>query len=221
MFLGANAQDPQLFENTWHLRTVMLDDMTDEYVVSEINPPIAPYLIISEDFDFNGAGACNTFNGTYNFYPPNDLITLDFFATADGCGGQEYDRFEEDYFWFISHEFWFDISQDSEGKVLTLGTPLGGVAVFKSNPLSTKDFYKNELNVYPNPVNDVLILDSKEEIGNLTIKIFNIEGKLLSIQNLNMKKQVSVDVSSLSSGIYFLNIEDEKGNTTIKKFLKE
>ncbi|UCA57711.1 T9SS type A sorting domain-containing protein [Aequorivita iocasae] len=48
-----------------------------------------------------------------------------------------------------------------------------------------------------------------------------MEGKLLSVQNVTLENQTSIDVSNLTSGIYFLNIEDENGNTTTKKFIKQ
>lgn len=66
-----------------------------------------------------------------------------------------------------------------------------------------------------------LYLKSKSEITNINIKIFNIEGKILSIQNVAIENQTSVAVSSLMSGIYFLKIEDENGNSAVKKFMKE
>ncbi len=75
--------------------------------------------------------------------------------------------------------------------------------------------------IYPNPAQNELFITSKNTLGNLSLKIFNIEGKLLSTQTLEVVKQTSIDVSQLKSGIYFLNIEDENGNITIKKFIKE
>ncbi|QQX78185.1 T9SS type A sorting domain-containing protein [Aequorivita iocasae] len=51
--------------------------------------------------------------------------------------------------------------------------------------------------------------------------LIHIEGKLLSVQNVTLENQTSIDVSNLTSGIYFLNIEDENGNTTTKKFIKQ
>lgn len=215
----SNGQDPQLFENTWYVRTVQLDDMAFIHKVSETDPSIAPYLDISEDFIFTGAGACNSFDGIYSFYPPQHLTATDFAATTDDCGVQEHNSFEEDYFWIISHEFWFEITQN--GTVLTIGTPLGGTVVFMNYPLSAKDFNKNEFTLYPNPVNETLVLGSQTEIDNATIKIFNIEGKLLSTQNAAFENEVSIDVSNISSGIYFLNFEDENGNRAIKKFIKQ
>ncbi|MGB3344389.1 MAG: T9SS type A sorting domain-containing protein, partial [Aequorivita sp.] len=62
---------------------------------------------------------------------------------------------------------------------------------------------------------------SAAEMGHLTIKILNIEGRLLSTEDLEFEKQASLDVSGLSKGVYFLNIEEENGNTSIKKFIKK
>ncbi len=217
----AFAQDPQLFESTWYLRTVQLDDLAAIYEVSEIDPPISPYIAISEDFNYSGEGACNTFNGAYIFNLPNYLSASDFTPTINDCDVQLHNLFENAYFGYISNECWYNITQDGGGNVLTLSNPLGGTAVFKSYPLSTKDFNKNIFTLYPNPAQNELLITAQNTTQNLKIKIFNIEGKLLSNQTLEVANQTSIDVSSLTSGIYFLNIEDENGNTTIKKFIKQ
>lgn len=57
--------------------------------------------------------------------------------------------------------------------------------------------------LYPNPAKNHLVLTSKNTTGNLKVKIYNPEGKLLRTQNVTSEKQVSIDVSQLSSGIYF------------------
>ena len=75
--------------------------------------------------------------------------------------------------------------------------------------------------IHPNPTKNELFITAQNTTENLKIKIFNLEGKLLSNQTLEVANQTSIDVSSLTSGIYFLNIEDENGNTTIKKFIKQ
>lgn len=82
------------------------------------------------------------------------------------------------------------------------------------------DLKSANFSLYPNPVKEKLFLSITNTTTNLKIKIFNIEGKLLIIENVAFKNRVSLDVSQLSRGIYFLNIEDENGNTAIKKFVK-
>lgn len=221
MFQASFAQDSQLFENTWYLRSVQLDDLAPICIVSEIDPQLAPFLIISEDFNFNGEGACNIFEGTYSYKLPNYLTATYFSETLFDCDMPIQKLFEMAYFAYISNEFWYEISQDGENHILTLGNPLGGIAVFRSDPLSIEAICKNELTLYPNPTKNELFLNSKYTTSNLKVKIFNIEGKPLASQNLEFDNQTSMDLSNLSSGMYFLNIESENGKIQAKKFIKE
>ncbi|MEH6763990.1 MAG: T9SS type A sorting domain-containing protein [Aequorivita antarctica] len=215
------AQDPQLFENDWYLYEVMSSDEGTLYDVSLISPSITPYLSISEDLSFNGEGACNSLSGVYEFLPPNDLSPISFTATTNDCGIQQHNFFENEYFGFISGGYWYTITPENTGRVLTLANAIFGYAIFKSYPLSTSDFQKNEFLLYPNPAKDKLFLSATNPTENLKVKIFNIEGKLLSNQEIELQNQTSIDVSNLSSGMYFLNIEDESGKMEVKKFIKE
>ncbi|PHR13910.1 MAG: hypothetical protein COA40_05245 [Aequorivita sp.] len=219
IFQTSVAQDPRLFENDWYLYEVMSTDLGTHYDVSSINPPIAPYLRISENLNFNGEGACNTFSGVYE-YSPGYLGSIIFTYSTEDCNIQQHNSFENEYFGFISGGYTYTITENNQGKIFSLSSPLMGHAVFKSYPLSTSNFQKNKFQLYPNPVKNELFLTSLNNAGNLKLKIFNLESRLLSIQSLNFEKQTSIDVSHLSSGIYFLNIEDETGNTAIKMFIK-
>ena len=75
--------------------------------------------------------------------------------------------------------------------------------------------------IHPNPAKNELFITAQNTTQNLKIKIFNIEGKFLAKQTLEAANKTSIDVSKLVSGIYFLYIEDENGNTTTKKFIKQ
>lgn len=78
------------------------------------------------------------------------------------------------------------------------------------------------LTVYPNPVTTVLIVTSPDTISrNFKAEIFTMDGKTVLSKILSFEKQASIDVSNLSSGIYFLNIENGKGRVEVKKFIKE
>ncbi len=79
----------------------------------------------------------------------------------------------------------------------------------------------NLFSIHPNPAHNELFITSKNTKENLNIKIFNIEEKLLKTQNLDFEKQVSINVSNLANGIYFLNIEDANGNAETKKFIQK
>ena len=216
------AQDPQLFENDWYLYAVQATDLDTEYIVSEIEPSIFPFFIINENLEFNGEGACNSFTGLYEYFPStNEMSAIDFMETGKDCGLQLHNSFESSYFAFISGGFGYSVMQDGTGLVLNLTIGLFGYATFKNYPLSISDISKNKFQLYPNPVKDKLHLSSKTETNNLKIKTYTIAGKLLSTQNITLAKQASVDVSSLSNGIYFLHIEDGTRNIEVKKFIKK
>ncbi|WP_372752714.1 choice-of-anchor J domain-containing protein [Mariniflexile sp.] len=87
---------------------------------------------------------------------------------------------------------------------------------YEDNPaLSTKDFdFKSSVTIYPNPVKNTLSITGYD-IQKITI--FSINGKRILTQNTNTS---SIDVSTLKSGMYFVNIVDDKGNSAVKKFVK-
>ncbi len=72
------------------------------------------------------------------------------------------------------------------------------------------------LKVYPNPAVDELIITGISGIKNCTI--LTAEGKLVGAP-ISWKDNV-VEVSELSPGIYFLQLEDHAGKSGIVKFMK-
>lgn len=85
--------------------------------------------------------------------------------------------------------------------------------------LSVQDFsFENYFSLYPNPVSDVLNINSKESIEISSIHIYNVMGQLMMVIP-NAKSTTSIDVSHLSSGNYFVKINSDKG-TSNTKFIK-
>jgi len=74
------------------------------------------------------------------------------------------------------------------------------------------------IHTYPNPVQTYLQVEAPE--GEFIVSIVNTQG--VNVQQLALQDQhTSIDFSSLSSGIYFLQITDEQGNlNTTKRILK-
>ncbi len=59
-----------------------------------------------------------------------------------------------------------------------------------------------KMEVYPNPVKDELVI--KNFNGGM-VRIINVTGKILFSDNLNASEKITLDVSTLEPGIYFLN----------------
>lgn len=87
--------------------------------------------------------------------------------------------------------------------------------------LSTTSFNENILKFYPNPVLDELTIALKKPLKDGSIKVMDIKGGLVSVRNImNHSVIQKMNVQSLSAGIYFLKIESEEFNQTIK-FIKK
>ena len=73
--------------------------------------------------------------------------------------------------------------------------------------------------VYPNPSKDFIIL-STDITETKNIVIYDISGKtILSIPTKKISNTIEIDIRDLSTGIYFLKVMGEDGNTGISKFL--
>lgn len=83
-----------------------------------------------------------------------------------------------------------------------------------NNTLSTSDFSQNNLEValYPNPVNDVLNIETTLELK--SVEIYNLQG-----QKVLSSSQKAINVSALTSGMYMVRIEDLDHAVSTKKII--
>jgi subtilisin-like proprotein convertase family protein len=85
-------------------------------------------------------------------------------------------------------------------------------------PLSTESFVNADFNIYPNPSNGQITIESPLfEQNNFQIRLFDISGKQITTQELAKRKSNILDFSNLlSSGIYLLQIESESTSSVHK-----
>jgi hypothetical protein len=77
----------------------------------------------------------------------------------------------------------------------------------------------NNVTVYPNPVNDMLYIETETEVEEVVV--YDIYGRVQNLRNLETQKlRNSIDLSELKSGIYFVKINTEKGNI-VKRIIKD
>ena len=76
----------------------------------------------------------------------------------------------------------------------------------------------SSLNIYPNPVNDKLYIETEVEIEE--VSIFDVYGRNQNLRiSETQKLRISVDVTNLNSGVYFIQIKTEEGNI-VKRIIK-
>ena len=185
---------------------------------------------------------------SYNYYPMNSalvyainyqyplMIRWDsslFHATYLPPLGQnmvQVATIDNDYFFFVNntsdHYFnmlldnqvsapsfnWFSQSQFPMYFTLTYDTITG-----------MPDTEENLIRIYPNPVDDQIIVRSLEfgESEIELVEIYDILGQSVFIrQPASENRNLTLDVSTLNSGIYFLKLKGEK-EERVTKFVKE
>mgnify|MGYP003288689209 CR=1 FL=1 len=88
-----------------------------------------------------------------------------------------------------------------------------------SDIVSVNEIKDNKCNVYPNPVNDILYIETQTLTQTLTIEIYDVYGRLQDYKTIRLQDNVAIDVENLKSGIYFVKISTEKGNI-VKRIIK-
>ncbi len=92
----------------------------------------------------------------------------------------------------------------------TTSTPCGSVATIEQNLNNTY------LKLTPNPTSGELFL-SLSEYKISSVKVFDLNGSLLFEKQQDLS---NIDISYLQAGVYFLQVQDDKGNQYNKKVVK-
>lgn len=82
------------------------------------------------------------------------------------------------------------------------------VSLRATDVLGTQTFESSILNVYPNPVSDVVHIDGNTLVKK--VKIFNLLGQLVVEKGMNSQTN-AIDLSQLNTGTYLLEMETELG----------
>jgi len=107
-----------------------------------------------------------------------------------------------------------DIDGDGDMDVLSASIADHKIAWYENlTILGIEEINDDTFDLYPNPTQDILNIESQEPIE--TVKIYSLQGQLIKESSKS-----SVDVSQLTAGMYFAQVTIE-GKTVTKKFIKE
>ncbi len=92
------------------------------------------------------------------------------------------------------------------------------ISTFKT--LGTQDFqFADYFSLYPNPVNDIINIETKSAIEVKSMAVYDILGQII-IAVPDAKTVSNIDVSKLATGNYFLKMNTDKGTSNVK-FIKK
>lgn len=190
-------------------------------------------LIVHENGDFTIAGnVIDTISGYAMFAMCQFLVSGDIDSTFGTNGVVVTEMFQEN----DSINCLWNVLIQSDSKIILNGfspnyniAPLENTGRLHYNYIMARYYGKSDwvsienlkfqydFNLYPNPVNDVLHINTKNS-GLLTL--YNLEGKLIIQKNLN-DNNATLNTDLLINGVYFVHFTDKNGFTSIKKIIKQ
>lgn len=235
------AQDPALTANDWFLQDLVINGnsnlpSTIAYITSDVE---LKFMDSGVDYVFDTAVCAGSEDITGTLSYPNSTfsaMTLQFAAVTTGLccdtnpnGPMTTDQdcvdlinYSSTYanFWISDNppvDFDYDIVSIANSLSLRITKANGDFALYGNTPLSLEDTkIVLDISMSINPVYNELILLGTD-INEITeLNIYSISGAPLLMKTFYDN---AVDVTSLSSGVYFLKLTTAKSSTTLK-FIK-
>lgn len=203
-------------------------DLTHPYANNPPQTRNTPFV----EFTFNGetdileaqlSGYCNGTSVKYTIVN-NELLVLERGGTTlQDCGGDE----ETEFFSPLSGNIYLQQPANNlkyefteNNNKLTIWSDENHKLVFEQKVLSVEENrLENAIAIYPNPTKEIIKIDLKSNEINLSeISIIDNQGKEILKQTNNLQ---TIDISKLSSGIYFIKIKNDSNITITRKIIKE
>lgn len=224
------AQDPEIFDTTWYLYASSGETEVDPPI--EADPCETPLSIYFEQNNtFHGRAVCSEFTGNWDYDPVDNVFFLSNFnniivnpcdnsCSYDPTTGPSFplflfllDRYSNN-----QEALWIDISQINDIRHMRISEPSWTWLLFGDMPLlSSPDITKRVFSVYPNPTSSVLLFSSNSNIPIKRLTVYSNLGKIILKENIFSSN--SLDISTLKSGLYFVEIISDTGKE-IHKIVK-
>lgn len=222
--LGAFAQDARLFDNTWYLHNITIDN-TNLYPPNDGFANLENYFLEAEDtFAASFCDAMNqpiVYSGTDSFsLDDNPIFLLGF---CDAPASLQYDDAYFSIFFenrmVAKNPFTYTIETANGLTTLIITNVEGDKAFYGDELLAVTDFSKPIVSIFPNPAQgQITIASNYTAITN--IAIFNVQGqKVMTLQFQQNEK--SIAIRHLKAGVYFLKAESDTGQQWVAKFVKQ
>lgn len=229
---GLYAQDPQLYDHTWYLTKITIDDI--DYIPSDYG--YYPNILFTEFegiYELSFADPLNISCSYEIFDFQSNPNRFDINANAMSCLPDQTclnagDPEDPCSIIFGNHALIYNEKsspltyeiEDNGDDIYTLEiiNNQGNKAYYLSEFLTIEDFNLNEITFFPNPTDSILYFSSNFN-QEIQTNIYNLEGKILQNQTIDVLS-TQMDVKHFSPGLYLLVIESETGERVTKKFIK-
>ncbi|HRE76318.1 MAG TPA: PQQ-dependent sugar dehydrogenase [Flavobacterium sp.] len=109
--------------------------------------------------------------------------------------------------------------EDVNGELYWVGISNGVISRVIDTSLSTNDFQQNGLSLYPNPASNSFIIRNSNLLNLNELTIYDSMGKRVANQKMDNLELTTVAIDNLTSGLYFVSVEDVNGGSFTSKLV--
>ncbi|HCY82857.1 MAG TPA: T9SS C-terminal target domain-containing protein, partial [Xanthomarina gelatinilytica] len=177
------------------------------------NGLVSTYDVFIRNSIANVSSNAGTYGGTFSatnvttLDPATDNLNLDAEYKPTSASNYIVDQGDNAYY---DEALFGDLDLSGNDRVFNTTIDLGAYEYNSTLSVDDISLDENTVKLYPNPATDVVNIKTNQTIKN--VAVFNVNGqKVLDIAN-----QSQINISNLPIGMYFLNINTNQSNQTIK-----
>lgn len=228
MVVYSQDPDPAIFEDSWYLTELTVDG---SIVETPSNPDFSLITLDLRELPTMGMTTvvCNSIGASITEFTDTFFDTNGFALFTYNCFEPSTFVFESIYF----TEFYLDgnlketftyLIESGTNTILWLTvTNVNGDTARYGNlaALGIEDVVDNTFVLYPNPVTEKLFLQLSTGVIAQEIVIYDMQGRLISQEVPTQTSLIEIETASLYSGLYFVQVMDEKDQISVERFIKE
>lgn len=177
------------------------------------NGLVSTYDVFIRNSIANVSSNAGTYGGTFSatnvttLDPATDNLNLDAEYKPTSASNYIVDQGDNAYY---DEALFGDLDLSGNDRVFNTTIDLGAYEYNSTLSVDDISLDENTVKLYPNPATDVVNIKTNQTIKN--VAVFNVNGqKVLDIAN-----QSQINISNLPTGMYFLSINTNQSNQTIK-----
>ncbi|EMQ94007.1 hypothetical protein D778_01191 [Xanthomarina gelatinilytica] len=177
------------------------------------NGLVSTYDVFIRNSIANVSSNAGTYGGTFSatnvttLDPATDNLNLDAEYKPTSASNYIVDQGDNAYY---DEALFGDLDLSGNDRVFNTTIDLGAYEYNSTLSVDDISLDENTVKLYPNPATDVVNIKTNQTIKN--VAVFNVNGqKVLEIAN-----QSQINISNLPTGMYFLSINTNQSNQTIK-----
>ncbi|MFD0861860.1 PQQ-dependent sugar dehydrogenase [Sungkyunkwania multivorans] len=189
-------------------------------------PPFSSTLAPVGEYAYGGSPFRCSITGGYRYRGTENPALQGLYFFADYCSDEIGILTYNDPNWTLSilgqygGNGFSTFGEDVNGELYIAGLGSGTVYKISQSVLSAEEFSANKLDIYPNPAEEQIRIVLPEGIANkMSFIMFDITGKTVIQRSFDGIEDLTITVTNIPAGMYFLTLKDANGRKFYNKLM--